>query len=73
LSRVLVVLAGIGSALLVVLLLSPKGCTDSIPPICYSALGYSVPGGNWWIGVALAVGLLAAWGVASVVRRGRKM
>ena len=71
-TRVLAVLAGIGSALLVVLLLSPKGCTDSLPPLCYSVLGYSVPGGSWWIAVALATGLLAAWAVASVVRRSRK-
>ena len=66
---VLSVLAGIGGALLVALLLSPKGCDDTDPPICYSAFGYSVPAGGWWIVAALSTGLLVGWAVSLVVHR----
>jgi hypothetical protein len=69
--RVAAALAGLGSALLVVLLLSPKGCTDSIPPICTSAFGYSVPGGSGWIAAAIVVGLLAFVVVLWAARRSR--
>jgi hypothetical protein len=67
--RVLSVLSGVGSGLLVVLLLSPKSCTDSIPPICTSAFGYTVPGGSWWIAAALTSGLLVGWVVGAIARR----
>lgn len=70
-TRVLAALAGVGSALLVALLLSPKGCADTDPPICESAFGYSVPAGGWWIAASLAAALLVGWAVTSAGRRAR--
>lgn len=61
-------LSGVGSGLLVLLLLLPVRGIDTDPPVCYAALGYSVPcGPGWAFGAAFAVGLLAAgavtWGL----------
>jgi hypothetical protein len=53
------VVAGLGSALLVVLLLLPVSGIDTNPPVCYSTFGYTVPCGvGLAFGAALVVGLI---------------
>ena len=50
------VLAGLISALLVAFLLMPVSGVDTEPPVCFSALGYSVPcGPGWGLGAAAVV------------------
>lgn len=66
-------LAGVISALLVAFLLMPAGGVDSDPPVCSSALGYSVPcGPGWGLGAAAVVGLLVGWAVFRLVGRERR-
>lgn len=69
-SRLIPPLAGVGAGVLTLYLLLPVSGIDTLPPVCYSALGYSVPcGAGWAFGAALAIGLLTAWAVSLVVRR----
>lgn len=69
-SRLIPPLAGVGGGVLTLYLLLPVSGVDTLPPVCYSALGYSVPcGAGWAFGAALAIGLLTAWAVSLVVRR----
>ena len=66
-------LAGVVSALLVAFLLVPVSGVDSDPPVCSSALGYSVPcGPGWGLGAAAVVGLLVGWAVFRLVGRERR-
>lgn len=66
-------LAGVISALLVAFLLVPVSGVDTDPPVCYSALGYSVPcGPGWGLGAAAVVGLLVGWAVLRLVGRERR-
>lgn len=65
--------AGLGSAALVLLLLLPAGGTDSNPPVCRSTFGYTVPcGSGLAFGGSLIIGLMV--GVLAhraLVRRSR--
>ena len=65
--------AGVISALLVAFLLMPVSGVDSDPPVCSSALGYSVPcGPGWGLAAAAVVGLLVGWAVFRLVGRERR-
>ena len=67
------VLAGLISALLVAFLLMPVSGVDTEPPVCSSALGYSVPcGPGWGLGAAAVVGLLVGWAVFRFVGKERR-
>lgn len=53
------VVAGLGSAALVVLLLLPVSGVDTNPPVCRATFGYTVPcGSSLAFGGALIIGLL---------------
>jgi hypothetical protein len=52
-------LAGLGSGLLVLLLLLPVSGIDTNPPVCYATFDYTVPcGSGLAFGAALVVGLI---------------
>ena len=64
---------GLISALLVAFLLMPVSGVDTEPPVCSSALGYSVPcGPGWGLGAAAVVGLLVGWAVFRFVGKERR-
>jgi len=70
LSALLVGIVGAGLALF---LLLPVGGVDSDPPVCSSALGYSVPCSPvWGFGTAVVVGLLSAWAAFRLAGHGRR-
>jgi hypothetical protein len=68
-SKVPAVVAGVGTGLLVVLLLLPVSGIDTNPPVCYATFDYTVPcGSGLAFGAALVVGMIVggvtyrAWG-----------
>jgi len=72
-STILAVLAGLGSGLLVVLLLLPAGGNDTNPPVCYSTFGYTVPcGSGLAFGTALLVGLIVGGVTYRALGRGSR-